>query len=80
MNRAIEASPEKTVPIIDKIFKFEEVIDAYAHLSPRSMSERSSSVSPTNFSVSISIQYTCFVATLLTGFVPLIEFILFLHI
>ena len=32
MLRAIEASPEKTVPIIDKVFKFEEVIDAYAHL------------------------------------------------
>ena len=32
MNRAIEANPEKTVPIIDKVFQFEEVIDAYAHL------------------------------------------------
>ena len=32
MNRAIEANPEKTVPIIDKVFRFEEVIDAYAHM------------------------------------------------
>lgn len=32
MNRAIEANPEKTVPIVDKVFKFEDAIDAYAHL------------------------------------------------
>lgn len=32
MNRAIEANPSKTLPIVDKVFKFEEAIQAYAHL------------------------------------------------
>ena len=32
MNRLLEAHPEKTRPVIDKIFPFEKVVDAYAHL------------------------------------------------
>ncbi|KAK0470380.1 alcohol dehydrogenase superfamily protein [Desarmillaria tabescens] len=32
MNRLLQAHPESTRPVIDKVFSFEEVIDAYAHL------------------------------------------------
>ncbi|KAK0224305.1 alcohol dehydrogenase superfamily protein [Armillaria fumosa] len=32
MNRLLHAYPESTRPVIDKIFPFEEAIDAYAHL------------------------------------------------
>lgn len=32
MNRLISANPEETKPVIDKIFPFEQAIDAYAYL------------------------------------------------
>ena len=32
MNRLIEANPDKTVPLVDKVFSYEDVISAYAHL------------------------------------------------
>lgn len=32
MNRLIEANPDKMVPVIDKVFPFENATDAYAHL------------------------------------------------
>jgi NADPH:quinone reductase-like Zn-dependent oxidoreductase len=32
MIRLIVANPEKTRPVIDKIFNFDEAIDAFAHL------------------------------------------------
>ncbi|RXW18011.1 hypothetical protein EST38_g7843 [Candolleomyces aberdarensis] len=32
LNRLLEANPEKTAPVIDKIFSFENAIDAYDHL------------------------------------------------
>ncbi|KAK1230827.1 hypothetical protein PQX77_006067 [Marasmius sp. AFHP31] len=32
MNRLIRANPEGTRPVIDKVFPFEEVVEAYAHL------------------------------------------------
>ncbi|KAK0229752.1 alcohol dehydrogenase superfamily protein [Armillaria nabsnona] len=32
MNRLLQAHPELTRPVIDKVFSFEEAIDAYAHL------------------------------------------------
>jgi NADPH:quinone reductase-like Zn-dependent oxidoreductase len=32
MNRLIEANPETTKPVIDKVFPFEQAIDAYAYL------------------------------------------------
>jgi NADPH:quinone reductase-like Zn-dependent oxidoreductase len=32
MNRLIEANPEITKPVIDKVFPFEQAIDAYAYL------------------------------------------------
>lgn len=32
MNRLLEAHPEKTTPVIDKVFPFENAVDAYAHL------------------------------------------------
>ncbi|TEB33892.1 alcohol dehydrogenase [Coprinellus micaceus] len=32
MNRLIEANPDKTVPLVDKVFPYEDVISAYAHL------------------------------------------------
>ena len=32
MNRLIEANPDKTIPLVDKVFSFDEVISAYAHL------------------------------------------------
>ena len=32
MNRLLEAHPEKTTPVIDRIFSFENAIDAFAHL------------------------------------------------
>lgn len=32
MNRLIEANPEKTIPVIDKVFPFDKAIEAYAHL------------------------------------------------
>jgi NADPH:quinone reductase-like Zn-dependent oxidoreductase len=32
MIRLIVANPEKTRPIIDKVFTFDEVIDAFAYL------------------------------------------------
>ncbi len=32
MNRLLQAHPESTRPVIDKVFSFEEAIDAYTHL------------------------------------------------
>ena len=32
LNRLLEAYPEQTTPVIDKVFSFENAIDAYAHL------------------------------------------------
>jgi NADPH:quinone reductase-like Zn-dependent oxidoreductase len=32
MNRLIEANPETTKPVVDKVFPFEQAIDAYAYL------------------------------------------------
>ncbi|KAJ3526508.1 hypothetical protein NMY22_g10135 [Coprinellus aureogranulatus] len=32
MVRLIEANPEKTIPVVDKVFPFEDAIGAYAHL------------------------------------------------
>lgn len=32
MNRLIEANPEVTKPVVDKVFPFEQAIDAYAYL------------------------------------------------
>lgn len=32
MNRLISANPDKTRPVIDKVFPFEEAKQAYAHL------------------------------------------------
>jgi len=32
MNRLITANPEKTKPVIDKVFSFDKALDAYAHL------------------------------------------------
>ncbi|KAJ3541547.1 hypothetical protein NMY22_g3847 [Coprinellus aureogranulatus] len=32
MIRLIEANPEKTIPVVDKVFPFEDAIGAYAHL------------------------------------------------
>jgi NADPH:quinone reductase-like Zn-dependent oxidoreductase len=32
MNRLIEANPDKVVPVIDKVFPFENAASAYAHL------------------------------------------------
>ncbi|TEB33908.1 zinc-binding alcohol dehydrogenase [Coprinellus micaceus] len=32
MNRLIEAHPDKTVPLVDKVFAYDDVISAYAHL------------------------------------------------
>ncbi|KAF9450642.1 NAD(P)-binding protein [Macrolepiota fuliginosa MF-IS2] len=32
MNRLIAANPEKTRPVIDKVFSFDKALDAYAHL------------------------------------------------
>jgi len=32
MNRLIEANPEKTKPVIDKVFSFQDAIKAYEHL------------------------------------------------
>lgn len=32
MNRLLQAHPESTRPVIDKVFSLEEAIDAYAHL------------------------------------------------
>ena len=32
MNRLIEAHPDKTVPLVDKVFAYEDAISAYAHL------------------------------------------------
>lgn len=36
MNRLISANPEVTRPVVDKIFKFEQVIDAYNYLDSQS--------------------------------------------
>uniref|UniRef100_A0A8H8CJD8 Alcohol dehydrogenase-like C-terminal domain-containing protein n=1 Tax=Psilocybe cubensis TaxID=181762 RepID=A0A8H8CJD8_PSICU len=32
MNRLIEANPEKTRPVINKVFNFDQAVDAYAYL------------------------------------------------
>ncbi|KAJ3514427.1 hypothetical protein NMY22_g14734 [Coprinellus aureogranulatus] len=32
MIRLIEANPEKTIPVVDKVFPFEDAVGAYAHL------------------------------------------------
>ncbi len=32
MNRLLRARPEETRPVVDKVFTFEEAIDAYAYL------------------------------------------------
>ncbi|KAF8970707.1 alcohol dehydrogenase superfamily protein [Flammula alnicola] len=32
MNRLIDANPDKTKPVVDKVFSFEDAIKAYAHL------------------------------------------------
>ncbi len=32
MNRLLEANPETTRPVVDKVFSFDEVIQAYAYL------------------------------------------------
>lgn len=32
MNRLIEAHPDKTIPLVDKVFAYDDVISAYAHL------------------------------------------------
>ncbi|TFK36067.1 zinc-binding alcohol dehydrogenase [Crucibulum laeve] len=36
MNRLIEANPDKTKPVVDKVFPFEKAVDAYAHLESQS--------------------------------------------
>lgn len=32
MNRLIEAHPQSTRPVIDKVFPFDQAVQAYAHL------------------------------------------------
>jgi NADPH:quinone reductase-like Zn-dependent oxidoreductase len=32
MNRLIAANPEKTKPVIDRVFTFEQAVDAFAYL------------------------------------------------
>jgi NADPH:quinone reductase-like Zn-dependent oxidoreductase len=32
MNRLIAANPKKTKPVIDKVFSFDQALDAYAYL------------------------------------------------
>lgn len=32
MNRLIEANPDTTIPVVDKVFSFDDAVSAYAHL------------------------------------------------
>lgn len=36
MNRLLVANPEVTRPVIDKVFSFDQVIEAYAYLESQS--------------------------------------------